>query len=95
MEELNKRLDLVQAYLVAKGLAVDSKTPLPSRAEIALTLRGAREMLGLTQAQMAERLGASIASMSRWERGALGMRRPTWKFLLKLASEGRREPEKS
>jgi len=91
MESLEKRLALVQTHLVERALADNSKTPLPTHAEVALTIRDARAVLNLNQAQLAERLGVHFATVSRWERGVLSMRRSTWKLLLKLAAEGRRE----
>jgi len=40
----------------------------------AADLKSYRERLGLTQAQLAARLGVDAMTVSRWERGAQGIR---------------------
>lgn len=45
--------------------------PERSRAD---EMRAIRERLGMTQGQMAERLGVALNTVSRWERGVMGMR---------------------
>lgn len=47
------------------------------------TIRRARKRAGLTQAQLAERLGCSQSEVGRWERGAA---RPTYERLQEIVA---------
>jgi transcriptional regulator with XRE-family HTH domain len=49
-----------------------------------IDIRAAREKLGLTQAELAERLQLPANTLARWERGELKIERPE---LLRLAIE--------
>ena len=47
------------------------------------TIRQLRQEQGWTQADLAERLGASMQTVSRWERGQA---KPTWVYRRRLAT---------
>jgi len=54
---------------------------------IALTLRAIRDSLGLTQEQLAERLGVSFATVNRWEGGVNMPRKAALSVIQALAEE--------
>jgi len=43
-----------------------------------------RQALGLSQIELADRMGVSASTANRWERGELGMRRSAWLLLRTL-----------
>jgi transcriptional regulator with XRE-family HTH domain len=53
--------------------------------EVALTVRTLRERAGLTQADLAKKIGSSQPSIARLEKG-IGYRTPQWETLFKIAS---------
>ena len=55
-------------------------------------VRALRQRLGLTQTQLAGRLGADQASLSRWETGAASPREPARGILASLAAQAGFEP---
>ena len=55
-------------------------------------MRALRRRLGLTQVQLAGRLGADQASLSRWETGAASPREPARGILASLAVQAGFEP---
>ncbi|MGW3100020.1 helix-turn-helix transcriptional regulator [Streptomyces sp. NPDC001102] len=65
------RPHVIHAIARALGVTFDDLTPRDSE----LTLRDARRRLGLTQAQMAQRLGVVRQMVSQVERGVTGVRR--------------------
>ncbi len=44
-------------------------------------VRRIRKRLGLTQAQLAERLGVTASSVARWEQGVMGIRETAARLL--------------
>jgi len=52
--------------------------------EVALAVRALRDQAGLTQAQLAKKIGSSQPSIARIEKG-LGYRTPQWETLDKIA----------
>ena len=50
-------------------------------------LRRRRSQLGLTQVQLADRLGVTSNTVARWERGELLMRKPMVKLITLLSSK--------
>jgi type I restriction enzyme M protein len=55
--------------------------------ELTLVLRSIRSSLGLTQEQLADRLGVSFATVNRWEGGAIKPQRAAAEAIRKLAEE--------
>jgi transcriptional regulator with XRE-family HTH domain len=49
-------------------------------------MRGHREMLGLKQTELAERLGVHPMTVSRWERGAVAIPKPIEQLVEMLVS---------
>jgi DNA-binding transcriptional regulator YiaG len=91
IERLDRRLGSATARIAKSGLLRDRAEPLPSRSEIAAKVRAAREALGLSQVEFADRMGVSASTANRWERGELGMRRSVW-LLLSTLSETNSKP---
>ncbi len=52
-------------------------------------VRRIRKRLGLTQAQLAERVGVTASSVARWEQGVLGIRESAARLLRLLAKADR------
>lgn len=53
----------------------------------AAAIKRLRERLGLTQAQMADRIGVNQSTVHRWEEGILPPNKPCEKLLQQLAKE--------
>ena len=85
IERLDRRLDSARTRIAASALLRDRPEPLPSRSEIATKVRAVRQALGLSQIELADRMGVSASTVNRWERGELGMRRSAWLLLLTLS----------
>ncbi len=58
-----------------------------TKIEISAVLAGIRAQLGLTQEQLAERLGVSFASVNRWEGGSNAPQKAVLGAILRLAAE--------
>ena len=56
-------------------------------ADCAARVRSVRRRLALTQAQLAERVGVSFATVNRWENGQTRPARLAWRRLLDVAAE--------
>jgi len=54
-----------------------------------IELRHIRGSLGLTQAQLAERLGVAPNTVARWERDELGIREPVVRLIRLVAQMSR------
>jgi putative transcriptional regulator len=54
-------------------------------------IKALRARLGLTQAQMAERMGVALQTYQQWEHGRRKPRRPTLKLLEILTNEAERK----
>jgi len=54
-------------------------------------LKALRERLGITQAKVAQRIGSSQATVSRWERGLVPLPEPASRLLDMLYREERKE----
>ena len=52
--------------------------------DCSVRVKGLRERLGLTQTQMAERIGVSFATVNRWENGQSRPRRLAWRRIVDL-----------
>jgi len=61
-------------------------------ADCAERIRQWRALLGLTQAQLAEEIGVSFASVNRWENGKARPSLLAWQHLLRLPERGERPP---
>ncbi len=57
-------------------------------------VRRLRQRLGLTQAQLAERIGVHQNSLARWERGELGIRESAARLMRILAERTPPAPRK-
>ena len=84
IERLDRRLASARARIVTSVLLRDRPEPSPTRAETAAKVKAVREALGLSQIELADRIGISASTVNRWERGELGMRRSAWLLLLTL-----------
>ena len=51
----------------------------------AAVLRGARDRLGLTQVEMADRLGVNVSAVANWERSTTWSRAPQHPRVVQLA----------
>ncbi len=59
-------------------------------------VRWLRKRLKLTQAQLADRMGVTVTTLARWERGEVPVSGMAARFLLLLAkTEGKRQRGKS
>ena len=54
-------------------------------------LRAIRKGLGLTQVQLAERLGVASNTVARWERDEMGMSEPAARLARLLAKDTKRK----
>jgi DNA-binding transcriptional regulator YiaG len=84
IERLDRRLGSATARIAKSGLLRDKPEPSPTRSEIAAKVRAVREALGLSQIELADRMGVSPSTSNRWERGELGMRSSVWLLLQTL-----------
>jgi transcriptional regulator with XRE-family HTH domain len=57
-------------------------------------MRGHREMLGLKQTELAERLGVHPMTVSRWERGIGSISKPVEQLVLVFVAAGKDEGPK-
>ena len=84
MERLDRRLESARVRIVKAGLLRDKPEPLPTRSEVVAKVKAVRKALGLSQIELADRMGVSASTANRWERGELGMRRSAWLLLRTL-----------
>ena len=93
MDKIEFHLEKIQAVLAEKAFLAKRKgTPAPpTPKEVASTVRGAREVMGLTQAEFGRRMGVSALTVIRWERGKTSMRLTAWNLLLRIVEEARVE----
>lgn len=69
----------------------------PSRIVMNMTgeeVRRLRRQLGLTQAELAERVGVTANSVARWERDEMRVREPAARLLRLLAERGQTPPQR-
>jgi DNA-binding transcriptional regulator YiaG len=88
--DFDKRHDLVTAVLIQR--AVDETERHYSREEGALLVRETRELLGLTQKELAARLGVDPNTVARWERAESGVKRSMFKLIHRIADEAKARP---
>ena len=82
-----RRLTRIFHLRVASICYVWHKSNMTDSHVIAATLRAIRASLDLTQAQLAERLGVSFASVNRWEGGAILPQKAAREAIAALAVE--------
>ena len=89
MDKAEHYLKLFQSVLAEKESLAEreGRQAPPRRNEVAVVTKQTRKDMGLTQTEFGKRLGVRQLSVTRWERGQMGMRLPTWKLLLRLAAE--------
>ena len=51
------------------------------------TVKAIRDVLGLTQKELAQRIGVTTTTLARWERGDKPITKPSEKLLLTFISE--------
>ena len=66
-------------------MAIDAQTPVPR--DYSQRIKNFRDAYGLTQAELAERIGVNFASVNRWENGQNRPRQMAWQRFLELESE--------
>jgi DNA-binding transcriptional regulator YiaG len=88
--DFDKRYDLVTAVLAQRAL--DESERHYSREEGALLVRETRELLGLTQKELAARLGVDSNTVARWERAESGIKRSIFKLIHRIAEEAKARP---
>ncbi len=88
--DFDKRHDLVTAVLIQRAL--DETERHYSREEGALLVRETRELLGLTQKELAARLGVDPNTVARWERAESGVKRSMFKLIHRIAEEAKARP---
>lgn len=57
-----------------------------------LDVARARTALGLTQQQLADKIGLTVASVAGWEAGRFGMRSPTQRYIESLLRDAGHDP---
>ena len=88
-------LDGVINQIFLEETAMTSATRVDIPADYPQRIRDARAILGLTQTQLAERIGVSFASVNRWENGHTQPNNLSWRRILAIehAAAGDPEPE--
>ncbi len=88
-------LDDVINQIFIEETEMTSATRVTIPADYPQRIRDARAILGLTQTQLAERIGVSYASVNRWENGQTRPNNLSWRRILAIegAAAGDPEPE--
>ena len=86
---MTKRLQTIKRKMLADGEVRDTYDALADEFDLARELIAARVRAGLTQAELAERMGTSQSVIARLESGA---QMPSVKTLLKFARATRSRP---
>ena len=82
---------ITQIFLEETAMTSTTRVDIP--ADYPQRIRDARAILGLTQTQLAERIGVSYASVNRWENGQTQPNNLSWRRILAIESAAAGEPE--
>lgn len=88
--EAERERDLVGAAVAERILNPAARHY--SLQEGALLVRKIRDMLGLSQAALGERIGVDQATVNRWEAGRHKIKRAMWQALNRIADEAKARP---